>query len=78
MPVTAITIKARYCDNHIYGCAKYQEHEIIAIDREQGNLFPGCVMDELEFFEKKYTDSYKKLCVRRNREMQVIHKFEFH
>ena len=67
MPITAITIKVMYCNKFIYGRAKYQEHEIIAIDRERGNLCSGYVMDELELFEKQFSESYKKLCVRRHR-----------
>ena len=77
MPVTAITIKAKYCDNYIYGCAKHQEHEVIAIDKERGNLFPGYVIDGLIFFEKEYNKSYKKLCVRRIKETKENNRLEF-
>lgn len=68
MPVTAISIKIMYCKNAKFGCAKYLEHELIAIDIERGNLRPGPVSAELEIFEKKYSESYRKLCVRRLRE----------
>lgn len=69
MPVTAISIKVRYCENSSYGCAKDQEHEVITIDKERGNLRPGSVMDGLEIFEKRYSESYKKLCVRYHTEI---------
>ena len=52
MPITAAAIKVIYCKNANLGCAKYQEHEVIAIDIENGNLRSGSVLDELEIFEK--------------------------
>ena len=77
MPITAINVKAKYCNNIVYGCAKYQDHEVIAIDKERGNLCPGSVMGKLELFEKKYSDSYIRLCVRQLREIKENNKFEF-
>jgi hypothetical protein len=74
MPVTAEMIKSTYCKKEDYVCAKYQDHEVIAIDKERGNLCPDSVIGELDIFEKKYTESYKKLCVRRHRETIHIHK----
>ena len=74
MPITADYIKGMNCKNSDFGCAKYQDHEVIAIDIERGNLSQGPVSDKLEIFEKKYSESYKKLCVRRLRETTDILK----
>src|SRR5262245_10166937 len=63
-PFTFLLVKVKYCEEAGYGCAIYQEHEILAIDEETGNLYPGYVMGELEIFEKQYSESYKRLCVR--------------
>jgi hypothetical protein len=64
MPFTSLAVKAKYCEKSGCGCAIYQEHEVLAIDEETGNLYAGYVMEELEIFEKQYSESYKKLCVR--------------
>lgn len=74
MPFTAGTVKSKYCKKIDYCCAAYVDHEVLAIDKEAGNLCPGIVMDELEIFEKKFSETYKKLCVRCNRK---IYKSEF-
>jgi hypothetical protein len=71
MSFTSLVVKAKYCENIGYGCAIYQEHEVLAIDEETGSLYPGYVMEELEIFEKQYSESYKKLCVR-YREITLI------
>ena len=73
MPFTAIMVKLKYCEKVGYGCASHQEHEVLAIDKETRNLYPGYVMEGLEIFEKQYSESYKKLCVRRHREMMGTH-----
>jgi len=74
MPTTAVMIKAKYCNDFDNGCAKHQEHEVIAIDKETYNLCPDSVMGELEIFEKKFSESYKKLCVRHHKEITGTHK----
>ena len=68
MPITAVMIKALYCKKVDYGCAKYRDHEVIALDVEKGNLSPGPIMNGIELFEKQYCESYKKICIRRQRE----------
>lgn len=64
MPFTFLTVKAKYCEKSGCGCAISQEHMVLAIDEETGNLHPGYVMEELEIFEKQYSGAFKKLCVR--------------
>ena len=64
MQFTSLAVKAKYCEKSGCGCAIYQDHEVLAIDEETGNLYPGYVMAELEIFEKQYSESYKRLCVR--------------
>ena len=62
--ITAIAIKANYCNSNIHVCAKYQVHEIIAIDKEKCNLCSGFLIDVIEILEHKYSETYSKLCVR--------------
>lgn len=76
MPITALVIKASYCKDSCYGCAKHMEHQVIAIDIENAGICPGTTVNELEIFEKKYSESYKELWVRHHRETQQINKFE--
>ena len=63
MPFTAKIIKSTHCENIGYGCAKDQEHLILPIDQEPGNLFLD-VKEPLEIFEKQYSEKYKELHVR--------------
>ena len=64
MPFTAIMVKAKSCKNTDYGCSIYLEHEVLDIDKETGNLCPGYTMEVLDIFEKQYSESHKRLCVR--------------
>jgi hypothetical protein len=64
MPITAIMVQSKYCDNIGYGCAKQHDHMIIAIDKDTGNLLPGSVLKILQIFEKQINESYKVLYVR--------------
>jgi len=64
MPFTAAMVKSKYCENRDYGCAIFLEHEVLTIDMETAYLSPGYVVEGLEVFEKLYSESYKRLCVR--------------
>ena len=64
IPFTASMVKAKYCENTDYGCAIYLEHDVLNIDKETGNLCPGYVIEVFEIFEKRYSESYRRLCVR--------------
>jgi rhodanese-related sulfurtransferase len=64
MPITAVMVKSKYCDNIGYGCAKQQDHMIITIDKDTENLLSGSVIKGLQIFEKHINESYKVLYVR--------------
>lgn len=76
MPFTAVMIKAIHCKDAGSGCAQYKDHEVLAIDKERGNLRPGALIEGLEIFEKEFSKSYKKLCVRRHMETARAQTFD--
>lgn len=76
MPFTAVMIKAIHCKDAGYGCAKNKDHEVLVIDKERGNLWSGTMIEGLEIFEKEFSKSYKKLCVRGYIETARVQRFD--